>query len=151
MFVEFFLTFQLWEIFYALIAASKQIAAKFSGYAISREATKSHTFTLRCSCQQTRYTSSVVTRAQAFKNSNYKKNVITASSLAQHEKDTGHHINWADFQVVWGDNHPYRLLIKESLLIQPRSKKTASETVLTDHETVKTVMITRRNPSSLIT
>ena len=33
----------------------------------------------------------------------------------------------------------------------PRSKKTASETILTDHETVNTVMITRRNPSSLIT
>ena len=51
-------------------------------------------------------------------NSDKKKNVIITSSLAQHEKETGHHINWADFQVVWGDNHPYRLLIKESLLIQ---------------------------------
>ena len=96
-----------------------------------------------------RYTSNVITRAQALvlskiaaattsnatdtltttttkptataiapQNSNDKKVPIITSSLAQHEKDTDHHINWADFQVVWGDNHPYRLLIKESLLIQ---------------------------------
>ena len=95
-----------------------------------------------------RYTSNVITRAQALalnkiaaatasnapdtlttttkttatatapQNSKDKEVPIITSSLAQHEKDTGHHINWADFQVVWGDSHPYRLLIKESLLIQ---------------------------------
>ena len=44
--------------------------------------------------------------------------VISNSALLQHEKQTGHRINWTDFRVVWQDNHPYRLLIKESLLIQ---------------------------------
>ena len=47
-----------------------------------------------------------------------KEPTIITSSLAQHTKDTGHKIDWANFHVVWGDNHPYRLLIKESLLIQ---------------------------------
>jgi len=43
---------------------------------------------------------------------------IVLSSIKQHEKETGHHMDWSNFQVVWQDNHPYRLLIKESLLIQ---------------------------------
>jgi hypothetical protein len=40
------------------------------------------------------------------------------STLSKHEKDTEHLINWKDFRVVWRDENPYRLLIKESLLIQ---------------------------------
>ena len=43
---------------------------------------------------------------------------IVLSSIKQHEKETGHHMDWNNFRVVWQDNHPYRLLIKESLLIQ---------------------------------
>jgi hypothetical protein len=43
---------------------------------------------------------------------------VTLSSIKQHERDTGHHMNWNNFRVVWQDNHHYRLLIKESLLIQ---------------------------------
>ena len=43
------------------------------------------------------------------------------------------------------------VLLPCNLPKKPRSKQTASETILTDHETVKPVMITRRNPSSLIT
>ncbi|CAF1153344.1 unnamed protein product [Adineta ricciae] len=46
-----------------------------------------------------------------------KENVVL-SSLAQHEKDTGHHTDWTGFRVVWRDDNPYQLLIKESLLIQ---------------------------------
>lgn len=42
----------------------------------------------------------------------------TSSALTSHAQETGHHINWSDFKVVWQDNNPYRLLIKESLLIQ---------------------------------
>jgi hypothetical protein len=49
-------------------------------------------------------------------NTNDKKAVCSA--LSKHEKDTGHRINWKDFRVVWRDEDPYRLLIKESLVIQ---------------------------------
>jgi desulfoferrodoxin (superoxide reductase-like protein) len=62
-------------------------------------------------------TTAVTATAKTSKNNSDKIAVIT-SSLAQHEKDTGHHINWVDFRVVWGDNHPYRLLIEESPLVQ---------------------------------
>ena len=47
-----------------------------------------------------------------------EKEKETISSLAQHAKDTGHHSHWTGFRVVWRDDNPYRLLIKESLLIQ---------------------------------
>ncbi|CAF4449483.1 unnamed protein product, partial [Rotaria magnacalcarata] len=36
-------------------------------------------------------------------------------------------MNWSNFHVTWQDNHPYRLLIKESLLItayKPELNKT---------------------------
>ena len=46
------------------------------------------------------------------------KDEAILSALGQHEKDTGHHMNWKDFRVVWRDENPYRLLVKESLIIQ---------------------------------
>ncbi|CAF1480845.1 unnamed protein product [Rotaria sp. Silwood1] len=54
-------------------------------------------------------------------------NRIAKSSITQHEKKTGHHMDWSNFQVIWQDNHYYRLLIKESLLIkayEPELNKT---------------------------
>ena len=42
----------------------------------------------------------------------------TTSAVKQHEVETGHRMNWSNFRVVTEDNHPYRLLIKESLLIK---------------------------------
>jgi hypothetical protein len=39
-------------------------------------------------------------------------------ALSKHEKDTGQHINWKDFRVVWRDENSCRLLVKESLVIQ---------------------------------
>ncbi len=42
----------------------------------------------------------------------------TKSAVKQHEEETGHRIDWKNFHVVTQDNHPYRLLIKESLLIK---------------------------------
>jgi hypothetical protein len=47
-----------------------------------------------------------------------KKDKVILSALCKHEKDTEHHINWKDFRVVWRDENSYRLLVKESLVIQ---------------------------------
>ena len=47
-----------------------------------------------------------------------KKDKVILSALCKHEKDTGHHINWKDFRVVWRDENSCRLLVKESLVIQ---------------------------------
>jgi hypothetical protein len=38
--------------------------------------------------------------------------------LAEHEKNTSYHIDWLNTRVLWRDNNPYRLLIKESLVIR---------------------------------
>ena len=46
------------------------------------------------------------------------KDQSKSSALASHKQEIGHHINWSGFRIVWQDNNPYRLLIKESLLIQ---------------------------------
>ena len=46
------------------------------------------------------------------------KDQSKSSALVSHTQETGHRINWSDFRIVWQDNNPYRLLIKESLLIQ---------------------------------
>ncbi|CAF1033306.1 unnamed protein product [Rotaria sordida] len=54
-------------------------------------------------------------------------NKIAKSSITRHEKETGHHMDWNNFQVTWQDNHYYRLLIKESLFIktyEPELNKT---------------------------
>jgi len=55
---------------------------------------------------------------------NTKKN---PSALAEHEKNTGHQIDWKNSRVVWRDNVAYRLLIKESMVIkayEPRLNRT---------------------------
>ncbi|CAF1508570.1 unnamed protein product [Adineta steineri] len=36
----------------------------------------------------------------------------------QHEKQHGHHMKWEEFNVVWQDSNPYKLLVRESLIIQ---------------------------------
>jgi hypothetical protein len=46
------------------------------------------------------------------------KDKVIRSAPSKHEKDTGHHINWKDCRVVWRDENSYRLLVKESLVIQ---------------------------------
>ena len=43
---------------------------------------------------------------------------VVLSSLAKHEKNTGHRIDWENFRVLWRDNNSYRLLVKESLVIR---------------------------------
>ena len=43
---------------------------------------------------------------------------VVLSSLAEHEKNTSHHIDWRNTRVLWRDSNPYRLLIKESLVIR---------------------------------
>ncbi|CAF1484669.1 unnamed protein product [Rotaria sordida] len=58
---------------------------------------------------------------------------IDKSSIHQHEKETGHRMNWSNFQIVWQDNHYYRLLIKELLLIkayEPELNKTTDSVLL---------------------
>ena len=52
---------------------------------------------------------------------------ISSSSLTEHAKTTGHHIDWAQVRILWGDHVPHRLLVKESLIIQahqPRLNRT---------------------------
>ncbi|CAF4963163.1 unnamed protein product, partial [Rotaria socialis] len=39
-------------------------------------------------------------------------------AVQQHQIETGHQLNWGNFRIVMQDNHYYRLLIKESLLIK---------------------------------
>jgi hypothetical protein len=46
------------------------------------------------------------------------KNKGIFSALSKYEKDTGHHINWKDFRVVWRNENSYRLPVKELLVIQ---------------------------------
>ena len=56
-----------------------------------------------------------------------KKDVDNSSSIAEHEKTTGHHMDWKSFRIVSRDNNVYRLLIKESLIIrahEPRLYRT---------------------------
>jgi hypothetical protein len=58
-------------------------------------------------------------------NSDDKK--VVYSALSKYEKASKHRINWKDVRVVWRDENPYRLLIKESSLIQaykPELKRT---------------------------
>ncbi|CAF2227682.1 unnamed protein product, partial [Rotaria magnacalcarata] len=40
------------------------------------------------------------------------------SSIKKHIIETGHNMDWSNFNVVCQENHHYRLLVKESLLIQ---------------------------------
>ncbi|CAF1027478.1 unnamed protein product [Didymodactylos carnosus] len=47
-----------------------------------------------------------------------EKDTIKKSALAKHESETGHKIDWMNFKILWSDKNPYRLLIKESLVIK---------------------------------
>lgn len=51
----------------------------------------------------------------------------SSSSLTEHANITGHTIDWAQVRILWGDQIPHRLLVKESLIIQahqPRLNRT---------------------------
>ena len=72
-------------------------------------------------------TTTTAVRETTTTNDDNNDNRAAKSSIAQHEKETGHHMNWSNFRVIWQDNHFYRLLIKESLLIkayEPELNKT---------------------------
>ena len=58
-----------------------------------------------------------IEQATTNRTKNENTNVVL-SSLAEHEKNTNHHIDWRNTRVLWRDNNPYRLLIKESLVIR---------------------------------
>ncbi len=49
-------------------------------------------------------------------NQNQTKN--SESSISRHTQQTGHQMDWENFNVVWQDNHSYPLLVKESLVIK---------------------------------
>ena len=53
----------------------------------------------------------------ANENNNYQ-NIQVKSALRRHEIDTGHEINWKNWKILSKDKKHYRLLIRESLLIQ---------------------------------
>ena len=40
------------------------------------------------------------------------------TSISRHEQQTGHHMNWKGFKVVWQDSNSHKLLVKESLVIK---------------------------------
>jgi hypothetical protein len=51
----------------------------------------------------------------------------SSSSLTEHANNTGHRIDWSRVRILWGDQIPHRLLVKESLVIlahQPRLNRT---------------------------
>ena len=81
-------------------------------------ATASNVPTLRRSSRILKKTTTSTTTTDQSSRRQDNEDQSTSSALASHTQETGHHINWSDFKVVWQDNHPYRLLIKESLLIQ---------------------------------
>ena len=58
-----------------------------------------------------------IEQATTNRTKNENTNVVL-SSLAEYEKNTSHHIDWRNTRVLWRDNNPYRLLIKESLVIR---------------------------------
>jgi hypothetical protein len=74
-----------------------------------------------------------------------KTTSVVLSFLAEHEKNTSHHIDWQNTRVLWRDNNPYRLLIKESLVIrahEPQLNRTAhSVPLLVFHEGLERSLI----------
>ena len=40
------------------------------------------------------------------------------SAPFRHDKENNHHMNWKDLQIVWKDNNPYKLLLKESSVMR---------------------------------
>ncbi|CAF4064415.1 unnamed protein product, partial [Rotaria sp. Silwood1] len=68
------------------------------------------------------------TTAAPTTNDDNKDNKTTKSSITQHEKETGHHMDWSNFRVICQDHRYCRSLIKQSLLInayEPELNKTA--------------------------
>ena len=61
------------------------------------------------------------------RNNNCEKNQVK-SALRRHEIDTGHEINWRNWKILSKDTKRYRLLVRESLLIQNR-QPTLNKTV----------------------
>lgn len=52
-----------------------------------------------------------------------KNHMVPKSALTKHYVATGHEFSGKDFKIVLSDQHRYRLLIKESLLIRKRQPK----------------------------
>jgi hypothetical protein len=50
-------------------------------------------------------------------NINQKTSTIK-SSIAEHQKQTGHHMDWEGFKIVYHETHKQKLLLKESLVIK---------------------------------
>ena len=46
------------------------------------------------------------------------KEYLTKSSIEKHHVETNHKIDWENTKVLWSENNPRRLLIKESLMIK---------------------------------
>ena len=46
------------------------------------------------------------------------KEYLTKSSIEKHHVETNHKIDWENTKVLWPENNPRRLLIKESLMIK---------------------------------
>jgi hypothetical protein len=58
------------------------------------------------------------THTEDRKNNNKNKKQGPESSISRHEQQTGHHMDWDRFKVVWQDSNSYKLLAKESLVIK---------------------------------
>jgi hypothetical protein len=48
---------------------------------------------------------------------NGNENKKSESSTSRHQQRTGHDMNWRGFKIVWQDSNTYKLLLKESLII----------------------------------
>ncbi|CAF2999044.1 unnamed protein product [Rotaria sp. Silwood2] len=51
-------------------------------------------------------------------NNPVKKTTDINSALADHQRETRHSIDWENYKILWRDNLPHRLLLKESLVIK---------------------------------
>jgi hypothetical protein len=58
------------------------------------------------------------TRPDQQKQNDHNQTKHSESSISRHTQQTGHQMDWENFNVVWQDNHSYPLLIKESLVIK---------------------------------
>jgi hypothetical protein len=50
--------------------------------------------------------------------SNENNEKDNTSAVTKHQKEKNHKIDWKNTQIVWTDNEPHKLLIKESLIIK---------------------------------
>lgn len=71
------------------------------------------------------------------------------SAPFRHEKENNHHMNWKDFQIVWKENNPYKLLLKESLVMKayqtPLNRTTHSVPLVIFPEGLPATMIPNPN------